>query len=187
MTWGDDPVDHAHARGLHPDSAVRPGRGLRARRPHGSAFRSPGTTIKVDALPNRPDVPRRLPQLRHASRRWPATHTVDADAPSGNRAGMPVVRATEDLGQLGHPEPGHASARADGLYRWIGAAAMDRDGEPRRSATRSATGRRRTTRASRTPGGSRAIRRTPSAQGEAMLHAGTARRPARPAAGATTR
>ena len=47
----------------------------------------PGTTVKVDALPNRPMY--RLAYRNYGSHQaltW--VHTVDADAPSGNRAGV---------------------------------------------------------------------------------------------------
>ena len=58
-------------------------------------------------------------------------HTVDADAPSGNRAGIRWYELRKTSGSWGIQNQG-TFGPSDGLYRWMGAAAMDRDGQPRR-------------------------------------------------------
>jgi len=86
----------------------------------------PGTTVKVDALPNRP-------MYRAAYRNFGSyqalawDHTVDADAPSGNRAGMRWYELRKTSGAWGVQNQG-TFGPADGLYRWMGSAAMDGDG-----------------------------------------------------------
>ena len=92
----------------------------------------------------------RLPQLRQLPGAGLGSHRRRRRAVRQPR-GRPLVRAAQDERQLGDPEPGHVrpARRAlplDGLRpRWT------RTGTSA-SATRSATGPRRTTRASRTPG-----------------------------------
>ena len=54
-------------------------------------------------------------------------HTVDADAPSGNRAGIRWYELRKTSGNWGVQNQG-TFGPSDGLYRWMGAAAMDRDG-----------------------------------------------------------
>jgi hypothetical protein len=86
----------------------------------------PGTSVRVDALPNRPMY--RLAYRNYGSYQALAwDHTVDADAPSGNRAGirwyeLRKTGATWAIHNQGTFGP------SDGLYRWMGAAAMDHDG-----------------------------------------------------------
>ena len=55
-------------------------------------------------------------------------HTVDADAPNGNRAGMRWYELRKTTGNWGIGNQG-TFGPADGLYRWMGAAAMDQDGD----------------------------------------------------------
>src|SRR6266516_5667506 len=86
----------------------------------------PGTSVRVDALPNRPMY--RLAYRNYGSYQALAyDHTVDADAPSGNRAGMRWYELRKTTGNWAIQNQG-TFGPADGLYRWMGAAAMDHDG-----------------------------------------------------------
>ena len=88
----------------------------------------PGTTVKVDALPNRPMY--RLAYRNYGSHQALAfVHTVDADAPSGNRAGMRWYELRKFTGGNWGIQNQGTFGPADGLYRWMGAGAMDRSGD----------------------------------------------------------
>jgi hypothetical protein len=66
----------------------------------------PGTTICVDALPNRPMY--RLAYRNYGSfQAMVFVHTVDADPSSGNRAGVRWYEMRKDERQLGDSESGH--------------------------------------------------------------------------------
>ena len=127
---GLDPGDQRHARGRDPGRAVRPGP---ARCPGGGGVRTcipqPGTSVKVDALPNRP-------MYRAAYRNYGSyqalawDHTVDADAPSG------IARGSAGTSSARRPATGRSRTRALRPGRrplpLDGPAAMDTGRQPRR-------------------------------------------------------
>ncbi len=88
----------------------------------------PGTTVKVDALPNRPMY--RLAYRNYGTHQALAfVHTVDADAPSGNRAGTRWYELRKFTGGNWGIQNQGTFGPADGLYRWMGAGAMDKSGD----------------------------------------------------------
>jgi hypothetical protein len=118
----------------------------------------PGTTVKVDALPDRPM--HRLAYRNYGTHEALAfVRTTDADAPSGNRAGTRWYELRKFTGGNWGIQNQGTFGPADGLYPgwapepWTRAATS-------RSATRSGTAPRRTTRASRTQGVWPTTRRT---------------------------
>src|SRR5262245_12761325 len=88
----------------------------------------PGTTNKVDALPNRPMY--RLAYRNYGTYQamtW--VHTVDADAPSGNRAGTRWYELRKFTGGNWGIQNQGTFGPADGMFRWMGAGAMDKSGD----------------------------------------------------------
>ena len=120
---GQEPVDHVTHEGDLPVAAFDQDVGCGGAAP---CIPQPGTTVKVDALPNRP-------MYRAAYRNFGSyqalawDHTVDADAPSGNRAGVRWYELRKTSGNWGIQNQG-TFGPSDGLYRWMGSAAMDKDG-----------------------------------------------------------
>ena len=123
MTWGGSPSITLTHEGDLPVAAFDQDVGCGGGR---TCIPQPGTSVKVDALPNRP-------MYRAAYRNYGSfqalawDHTVDADAPSGNRAGVRWYELRKTSGNWGIQNQG-TFGPSDGLYRWMGAAAMDRDG-----------------------------------------------------------
>ena len=124
MTWGGTPSITLTHEGDLPVAAFDQDVGCGGGR---TCIPQPGTSVKVDALPNRP-------MYRAAYRNFGSyqalawDHTVDADAPSGNRAGDPLVRAPQDDRFNWGIQNQGTFGPSDGLYRWMGSAAMDKDG-----------------------------------------------------------
>ena len=123
MNWGGSPSITLTHEGDLPVAAFDQDVGCGGGR---TCIPQPGTSIKIDALPNRP-------MYRAAYRNFGSyqalawDHTVDADAPSGNRAGVRWYELRKTSGSWGVQNQG-TFGPSDGLYRWMGAAAMDKDG-----------------------------------------------------------
>ena len=123
MTWGATPTINVVREGFIPAAPFSGDLGAVCPSPGPACIPQPGTTVKVDALPNRP-------MFRLAYRNYGGhqaltfTHTVDGDG----------WTAQESAGMSCGRRPGTGESRistfapADGLYRWMGASAMDRDG-----------------------------------------------------------
>src|SRR5512132_2236523 len=125
MTWGGSPSITLTHEGDLPVAAFDQDVGCGGGR---TCIPQPGTSVKVDALPNRPMY--RLAYRNFGSFQALAwDHTVDADAPSGNRAGVRWYELRKfNGGNWGIQNQG-TFGPADGMYRWMGAGAMDKSGD----------------------------------------------------------
>src|SRR3954453_14796174 len=123
MTWGGTPTISVTHEGVLPVASFDQDVGCGGGR---TSIPQPGTSVRVGALPNRP-------MYRAAYRNYGSyqalawDHTVDANAPSGNRAGIRWYELRKTTGNWAVQNQG-TFGPADGLYRWMGSAAMDGDG-----------------------------------------------------------
>ena len=113
-------------------------------------------------------------------------HTVDADAPSGNRAGTRWYELRKFTGGNWGIQNQGTFGPADGLYRWMGAGAMDKSGD---LAIGYSIGNGTAPNYPSIAYAGRLVTDPPNEliQGEAVMHMGTGSQTGTALAGATTR